>query len=209
MHLPPAATAFPTLDTLRPSVLKTGTLGQQEPSQQQYQPPQPPPPPPASSVYGSYAPRTRLSIAHVTDGLRTPPPEMPSTSTYAPAAHPHVQYGPLKQIEPPIAGSHGVSNMLNTFREPVYNHPMPATTQTTRSQSPKQILNPMESSRTQQENQIVRAQAQPTRRQSTSSRSGSSVAFVPASINNTKGSLGDFAAQVGYFLLPRVPEWRF
>lgn len=178
VHLPPAATAagvptaYQSLDTTlrRPSIhLPQAGFSRHHPQQQQqYQetarlPPTAPPSSSAESYTTATAinsnPRTRLSIAHVTDGLRTPPPEMTSypATRLQPVStrlsqdctriptHEDRQYHPVAPLEPSTNGMnhrrqdtsssyhHPTGPTVTATRSPMQQHSRPQTADSNRS----------------------------------------------------------------------------
>lgn len=191
MHVPPAAAS--TFQIYSPlSIPKSNGFhfGRQD------LPRQPPPQPqPSSSSFGpsTYsASRTRLSIGHVTDGLRTPPPEMTSAMpTYQPTLPAHKYAGPVKQFDP-IVSSTGPLKAFDNVREPLHSNPALANTG---ARSPIQKPTTTDGARNPDFRPIQPQEQQPDQ-QGTPARSSAASMVVPSSINSSKENLGDFAAQV-------------
>lgn len=121
-----------------------------------------------------------LRSSTVTDGLRTPPPEM-TTASYTEASFAHSN-GSLKQFNP-MAQDPGVSKTLDSFRSSQQHHSL----QRLASASPLQPHPQAYSSQNNQSEELRRR----------GSKSAASM-VVPDSISSTRVNLADFAAQVGF-----------
>lgn len=135
----------------------------------------------------SGAPSRYQPTQSVSRGLQTPPPDMASGYKGTIPSYNHGQQ--LRQFEPPIAGN-GVPKSLDSFRM--------SNTQSS-SSNQNYIARRRESPPISRRNSIAHPEqhssSSSSKRRSSTSNAAASMT-VPASINNTKANLAEFAAQV-------------